>query len=511
MGLTCSYEAALIWVKQDGSHDISSERRYRSCEETWKNIPILDSDTVDGLISQCDPEHATESISDFKVVFHVPDYNPFTAFRSSEQRSRHALLSASRIPNLEHDPLSPTPLTQEERMLFHHYVNHVAIIMMPFEHPRNPWKSSYPARALHHTLPTQRSLFNALLAHAAFNLAHLTSSNNENMARASKYYGLSIKQLLDSLNRNTEPDTDTLAVVMTLMMAELYSGQSRNWRHHFRGAWDVFWKYQAQRPWEDSDFACASIQSLNIIGIISDTSRLAYDAEDGQDKLHRQLSDSDAFDRNSSQTFSQESFSVIKSTHEFGFTIGATQEILECISCISDMNRDSDSSEVMEDRCQGLLSLLNVCRSNLANQASSGSAILNPAAHYQLGAFVNATFIYFYRTLFDLPPGKLENYVIETLENVNLFMSHGYGNMSLWPAFIAAVEASSDGVMSMARTWLEAAITVGMGSRFTVKKVVDEVWRKREVASRKLNLDRQLIAVDWREVMKELNVDVLLV
>jgi hypothetical protein len=237
MGLACGYEAGLIWVRQDGSHDISSARRHRSCgmvnskdltwialtcaEETWKDIPTLDSDIVDCLISQCDPEHATGSIGDFKAVFHFPDYNPFTSFRSGGHRSKHALLSVSRACALGYDPVSSSTLTVEERMLFHHYVNHVAVIMMPFEHPRNPWKSSYPARALDYMLPTHRSLFNALLAHAAFNLAHLTSSTNENMVRASKYYGRSIKHLLESLSRNTQPDTDTLAVVMTLMIAEV--------------------------------------------------------------------------------------------------------------------------------------------------------------------------------------------------------------------------------------------------------------------------------------------------
>jgi hypothetical protein len=135
----------------------------------------------------------------------------------------------------------------------------------------------------------------------------------------------------------------------------------------------------------------------------------------------------------------------------------------------------------------------------------------NPAAHYQLGAFVNASFIYFYRTVFDLPPGKLEDYAVETFENVDLFMSGGYGNMSLWPAFIAAVEACSDEVLTMARRWLDTAVTVGMGSRFTVQKVVEEVWRRRESASCELGLDRQLIAVDWRQVMEELDVDILLI
>ncbi|KAJ9610828.1 hypothetical protein H2200_005605 [Cladophialophora chaetospira] len=298
---------------------------------------------------------------------------------------------------------------------------------------------------------------------------------------------------------------------MTLMMAELYSGQSKSWRYHFQGAWDVFKRYEDQSPWEDSDFACASLQSLHIIGIVSDTCQLTNEVNDEGDHWPTQARTNTVPSTKAFRTPNQQSWSAIKSTHDFGFTIGATQEVLECIRNISEMNHTSETDDASDEWCKDILAWLNMCRSDLATQASRGFSVSNPAGYHQLAAFISATFIYFYRTIFDLSPGRLESYTIETLESVNVFLSQGYGNMSLWPAFIASVEACSDKTISMAQTWLDTAVTFGMGSRLMVRKVVEEVWRRRETASHDLGLDKRLIAVDWREVMKELDVDVLLI
>jgi hypothetical protein len=217
-----------------------------------------------------------------------------------------------------------------------------------------------------------------------------------------------------------------------------------------------------------------------------------------------------------------DSISMIKSTYDFGFTIGAPKVILECISCINDMNRDKDWTESKDHDCQHLLDRLDACRSRLTNKtpqtmdSSEGSSlsravVLSGAAYYQHRAFVSAAYIYFYRTIFDLPPRKLEHFVMETFESVNLFISQDCGNLSLWPAFIAAVEAYTEEAMSLARAWLDKATTFGLGSRFLVKTVVEEVWDRRKQAAQELGVGPGLTSVDWRQVMKDLGVDVLLI
>src|SRR5262245_57444263 len=58
-----------------------------------------------------------------------------------------------------------------------------------------------------------------------------------------------------------------------LTLIQIYSGQSKNWKRHFQGAWDIFRRFQSQKPWEDSDFAQASFQSLYIISIVGATAQ----------------------------------------------------------------------------------------------------------------------------------------------------------------------------------------------------------------------------------------------
>lgn len=110
----------------------------------------------------------------------------------------------------------------EDKLLFHHYVNYVASVMMPFEHPWNPWKLYYPSVSLEYSVPGERALYHAVLAHAAFNLTHLGGGTAKMMHLAARHYNASIQHVNDSIQNSTDKDTGPiLAAVMTLMMAEV--------------------------------------------------------------------------------------------------------------------------------------------------------------------------------------------------------------------------------------------------------------------------------------------------
>lgn len=102
-------------------------------------------------------------------------------------------------------------------------------------------------------------------------------------------------------------------------------------------------------------------------------------------------------------------------------------------------------------------------------------------------------------------------YVSETLHHVDAFFSESNGNFSIWPAFIAAVEAYTAEDLEAAQRWLQRSTTYGMGNRQAIRAVVEEVWRRRAEASALLGVDPCAIAVDWRKVMKDMDCDVLLV
>lgn len=110
----------------------------------------------------------------------------------------------------------------EDKFLFHHYVNYVASVMMPFEHPWNPWKLYYPSVSLKYSVPGERALYHAVLAQAAFNLAHLGGGTANMMRLAARHYNASIQHVNDGIQTSADKDPGPiLAAIMTLMMAEV--------------------------------------------------------------------------------------------------------------------------------------------------------------------------------------------------------------------------------------------------------------------------------------------------
>ena len=102
-------------------------------------------------------------------------------------------------------------------------------------------------------------------------------------------------------------------------------------------------------------------------------------------------------------------------------------------------------------------------------------------------------------------------YVSLAFQNISAFCAESSGNFSLWPAFIAAVEAYTPEDIQSARQWLEQSINFGLGNRLPVKRIIEEVWRRRDDAHFERAMDKGLVAVDWRDVVRDLGIDILLV
>ena len=93
--------------------------------------------------------------------------------------------------------------------------------MIPFFHPRNPWYSYYPAVARCYETSDQKALYNAMLSHAAYNLAGLASLPEKMFSLATEYYTNAIAHLKSSLRRENSDYGGILAAIMTLCMAEV--------------------------------------------------------------------------------------------------------------------------------------------------------------------------------------------------------------------------------------------------------------------------------------------------
>ncbi|KAF5014050.1 hypothetical protein F66182_15103 [Fusarium sp. NRRL 66182] len=219
--------------------------------------------------------------------------------------------------------------------------------------------------------------------------------------------------------------------------------------------------------------------------------------------------------------------SRVSSTPEFGFTIGSTKSVLQCISSITIAGRKmkTEHSQQAADVLRGgllstIMSCLEKCKEEITYNNFQDSEIgsfddhtdqSQILANHQKQAFISATYIYLYRVLFDLPPHSVRQYVSEVLLRISAFHSASHGNLSIWPAFIAAVEAYTPEDMALARGWLRRTTMFGIGSRLYVRILVEEVWKRRDETATKLGIDKGLIPIDWRVIMKELDMDILLI
>ncbi|PCG94126.1 Protein of unknown function DUF3468 [Penicillium occitanis (nom. inval.)] len=490
-------------------------------DATWAGHAILDSDVVDHLIDGCDPE-CTESSSSSQSTLGLPKSSPFGCFRASAENADHhnpfgLLSNAYRLLTI--DPTDPFSSSSDARYIFHHYTSHVSTIMIPFFHPRNPWYSYYPAVARCYETSEQKALYNAMLSHAAYNLAGLASLPEKMFSLATEYYTNAIAHLKSSLRRENSDYGGTLAAIMTLCMAEVYSGRPGTWRLHLSGAWTLLCERGEEQPWTESDFACCSTQSLCITKVISDTGK----SHTGTSRIEDFWTKMASLDENimGDDDVDRSLVSRVSSTPEFGFTIGSTKSLLACISSITIAGRkmrtkalhSQQEADLLDEVLSKIFSCLDKCKEEIAynscdSEIDDQSQIL---ANHQRQAFISATYIYLYRVLFDLPPYSVRQYVSEVLLRISAFHTASHGNLSIWPAFIAAVEAYTPEDMALARNWLHHTTKFGIGSRVCVQRLVEEVWKRRDEAAAELGIDKGLISIDWRTVMEELDMDILLI
>ena len=207
----------------------------------------------------------------------------------------------------------------------------------------------------------------------------------------------------------------------------------------------------------------------------------------------------------------------------FGFTAGATKTMLDSIMMIKDLSSAIESGHGLDytkvvSICRRLEECRHLCSRGTAWEEGDLQSDGTTAFPYKisvvtclLNAFIAATYIYLHRALFDAKPFEIKTFVAEVLQNIKKFLELRGGNLTVWPAFVAAVEACDDADLEAAKTWLDEAMQVGMGNRTQVRTVVEEVWRRRRDLSQKVGLPLDQCCIDWREVMQDLDIDILLV
>jgi hypothetical protein len=205
------YESKLVWVTSDNKSYKSHGRRFLRCDLTWAQVPTFDSDQIDMFIALCE---AAEHFTNATVEWSRETCIPFSVFPSGE------------IPDVKSSRVSQSlgdrdPLKNEEAFLFRHYVSHVADLMIPYDDKRNPWRSHYPAVAIHSVSAEEKVLYKALLAHAALNLAHLGCATERLLLLGARYYAEAMADLRSCLATRTGDYASSIAAILTLMFVEV--------------------------------------------------------------------------------------------------------------------------------------------------------------------------------------------------------------------------------------------------------------------------------------------------
>jgi len=96
---------------------------------------------------------------------------------------------------------------------------------------------------------------------------------------------------------------------------------------------------------------------------------------------------------------------------------------------------------------------------------------------------------------------------------VKEYQQLGGGYVTLWPVFITAVEVYLPQHKLLVREWLNECETMGAASRKDIRELIEAVWRKRLEIRQHMGgeMEQGEIVVEWRGVMWEKQLDILLV
>ena len=538
-GIKCAgYDSTLVWILPGQKSYPAGRRRALRYDLTWSLSPSYGSEDIDALILQCDIPKSEEPAQLSNISKTAGPFTVFPVMAKSKQLH----------PDIDRAMrLTPTPRLLAEpddsaSYLLHHYTTHVAPNMMPFHDARNPWLSSYPLLARCGDSAGHKSLYHAILAQTAGNLAHLGVDIETNKSLNMEHYAKSIEELRASLSSEQKDFSIALASMLTLAMSENYRGECTAWRLHLNGAWDLLKSSQSQKPWLENDFAWVTTQSLCLLKIKSDTL-----LQEEQSLIHSVAERSD-----------------------FGFTTGATPELMACVMEISslhdyigknryalgDMGKIFSRSSILSNTQS--LTVTSPSSSGVEHSTTSEfSGPLLPSASTSLSTnkygsrtpprpalpsaldstiqglisriencaletadpvvgthqkiFLLGTVICAHRRLLNSPPIALLSHLSSLLDCIALFPTLGGGHIALWPVFMAAVEVYLPSHKSQVREWMDRADQIGVASRNDVRKLIEKVWATRMQIAKDKGAEECEIVLDWNAVMNDLGMDVLLV
>lgn len=199
---------------------------------------------------------------------------------------------------------------------------------------------------------------------------------------------------------------------------------------------------------------------------------------------------------------------------EYGRTAGASSSVLRTIADVSalaaklETTYDSGDTNAVEVP-------LHVTRALLEYQHKSLEAFIDEcpqsrAQDLHLRAFHAGTVIYYYQACDRVSPRSLSSYVTVVLDSLRGFYeTTGGACFTLWPLIIAAMEAVDNQQQAKVMELLECAATTGMRNLVNHRWFIRRVWQTREQKRTAEGVSLDETRVDWRKIMKDSGLDLL--
>lgn len=537
------YSIRLVWVDSKTGLYEREQRRAYPCELTWKGHPTWSLKEVGHLITYAEGErcrcHLHKLPSPF-VTFHAganPDHETTWAnqARVTEELESPATDMPDSLTSIA--PVEP-PYNGTDRLdqdlslpvarslsvpwvpggsrldneLFHHYISHLAGMMTPIDDERNPWKSTYPSMAVREgTSNSTLSLRHAILSQSAFQLASIkTTESGKYLTAAAKHFGVAVHNLRNSLETPSKHFSSTLAAMLSITLADhVFYGRTAGLRHHIQGAVQYVAQHLQQKPWVKSHDAWVVTQSFVVHTLMSQLIGGAGDISPDAN---------DAF---------QQVFHDVIANPDFAYTMGSTPRIMKALY----------RARLLEVQLDGGGSLQQ-CKPHLFGDTLDQVGRIFAELHAPLDAeidlymnrqrpkttlaeqrkfiasnlsiFNSAVTIYFVRMVLCCPPTTVLDLVSQVLSAAVEILKSDHAAVSIWPIVIASAEAYTPEAQELADCALSLSTGFGIANRSVIRRVVHSIWAERDKMAAQQQCGIGEILMDWRQLLKQLDVDILL-
>jgi len=197
----------------------------------------------------------------------------------------------------------------------------------------------------------------------------------------------------------------------------------------------------------------------------------------------------------------------VASRNDFGFTVGASQVLIRCIHDTTRLAslQVHEDVETRQSATEELYQRILEC--DLEHSSSQELVQL----HHEI--FKMGVLIHFHRRILNSVPCALIPLLDILLGYVTKYESLKGGYITIWPVFIAAVEAYKEDHKSCLRGWLNSAEKLGAANRVDAGLLIEAVWRERKRKTNEIGegTEEGDVIVDWRQVMEEMRMHILLV